>query len=233
MAQPLAAWVRQSVDPRRSSPSRWLTERYFHRDPLRGTYSDPELIMAPADGTIVHAAVVEAWQSLPAVKGERFTLPRLLDDQRFYRRCLAIGIFLSIYDVHVLRAPISGRVSHRDVEPIRRENVSMLPAELSILDELQVPEIDYLTNERVVSTFRGQLDVIVVQIADRDVDCVVPFTRGTSDYGQGDRFSMIRFGSHAEVLIPLSEGVNVMPTYGPGMHVEAGVDPIARICRVD
>ena len=70
----------------------WLA--YFFRDPWRVTPTRPGLVISPADGTVVSIATAPTPQDLPM--GEA-ALTR-------------IGIFLNIFDVHVIRAPLGGRI---------------------------------------------------------------------------------------------------------------------------
>jgi phosphatidylserine decarboxylase len=70
----------------------------FFRDPEREVPSDPNLIVAPADGTVMDIIELEETEVL---KGKT-------------RR---VGIFLSIFDVHTNRAPIDGRVVYRQRKP--------------------------------------------------------------------------------------------------------------------
>ena len=67
---------------------------FFFRDPERVTPSDPDAIVAAADGKVSDIVEVE-------------------EDQVLHTRMRRIGIFLSVFDVHTNRAPIDGRVIHR------------------------------------------------------------------------------------------------------------------------
>jgi phosphatidylserine decarboxylase len=48
-------------------------------------------------------------------------------------------------------------------------------------------------------------------------------------FAQNQRFSMIRYGSQVDLIIPLSEQYLYTPVLGAAMHVEAGLDPLVRI----
>ena len=71
----------------------WLA--YFFRDPWRVTPTRPSLLISPADGTVVSIATAPP-------------LPELAMGEAALTR---IGIFLNIFDVHVIRAPLGGRVA--------------------------------------------------------------------------------------------------------------------------
>ena len=64
---------------------------YFFRDPNRRPVTSPELVLSPGDGEVV-------------------TITEEDEQEYLHRRCLRISIFLSVFDVHVQRAPVSGQV---------------------------------------------------------------------------------------------------------------------------
>jgi len=70
----------------------------------------------------------------------------------------------------------------------------------------------------------------ILQIADYDVDCVIPFElKQNQPFDQGERFSQIRYGSQVDLVIPLSPRFQFTPTQSEHMHVEGGVDTLVRI----
>ena len=74
----------------------------------------------------------------------------------------------------------------------------------------------------------------VLQIADYDVDSITPFQlKQNRPFGQNQRFSQIRYGSQVDLIVPLRDPLTVrfrfVPNLEPGMHVEAGVDPLIQI----
>jgi len=70
----------------------------FFRDPDRATPTDPNLIVAAADGTVTDIVEVD-------------------ENEILKKRSRRIGIFLSIFDVHTNRAPIDGRIIYRQHRP--------------------------------------------------------------------------------------------------------------------
>jgi phosphatidylserine decarboxylase len=112
----------------------------------------------------------------------------------------------------------------------------MLEVEQELLDELRIPESPgpYLHyNERMVNRVDapdlGQR-YYILQIADYDVDAITPFELHQNEpCQQGERFSQIRYGSQVDLIIPLSPRYDFVPLQRPGMHVEAGVDPLVAI----
>ena len=233
MAQPLAEWVETEVRKERERPLGWLSHHHFFRDPPRPTYSDPTLFFSPADGVILYQRTVEPDEVIVELKGKNYSLRDALRDPGYDRRSLVIGIFMTFFDVHVNRIPYAGRLSYRALPPVDTYNHPML--EQALLDELRVPRPGgYLRhNQRVVNRVvppENDEPYYVLQIADYDVDCITPFRITQQEpFQQGDRFSMIRFGSQVDLIIPMSDHRRLVPLQTPGMHVEAGVDPLVKI----
>jgi phosphatidylserine decarboxylase len=72
----------------------------------------------------------------------------------------------------------------------------------------------------------------VLQIADYDVDCIVPYKlKQNLPVFQGQRFSQVRYGSQVDLIVPLSSPFDVEPVQDTGSHVEAGIDPLIHVTR--
>jgi len=236
MTKPLRDWLSEDVTAVRGKPVQFLVERHFFRDPCRPVYSDPELFFAPADGVIVYVREVLPDEPLVHIKGMPYTLRAAMRDGSYADASLVIGIFMTFYDVHVNRIPYAGHLNYRELEPIDSYNLPMLDVEKELLEQLGPFEHDarYLfSNQRVVNRIYsielGQ-PYYVLQIADYDVDSITPFRiKQNQHFAQNQRFSQIRFGSQVDLIIPLSERWEFRPLVAPGLHVEAGVDPLVRI----
>ena len=169
---------------------------WFFRDPERVVPAGDFVVLAPADG--------------------------LVDDLRHEAGCeffpgpaLRIGIYLSVFDVHVNRAPIAGEVVRCEYRPGRK-----VPTVRRGFTD---------ANEQLVTWFRGRVPHVVVrQIAG-------PFARrvcsvlGVGDsVGAGERFGLIKFGSRTEIWLPedgrLVVGVRV------GQRVRGGETVVGRWC---
>lgn len=146
---------------------------YFFRDPWRVSPQRPGLVLAPADGLII--AVDEA--APPPELG--------FGPQRMRR----IAIFMSVFDVHVNRAPMAGHVAKLAYSPGKFFNASLDKASSD--------------NERMatrLSTAHG--DIAVVQIAGLVARRIVTGLREGEEIIAGQRIGLIRFGSRAEVYLP-------------------------------
>jgi phosphatidylserine decarboxylase len=146
---------------------------YFFRDPVRHTPLDDNLIIAPADGVVCSIGYFAPPLEL-GLSSE--PMPR-------------VSIFMSVFDCHVNRAPVGGRVTKIAYRP-----GAFLNADLDKASE---------NNERnglVVESGGNRFGV--VQIAGFIARRIVCFVRQGEVIGAGDRFGLIRFGSRVDVYLP-------------------------------
>jgi len=240
MAKPLREWVEQDVRPVQNRPLRWLSERHFFRDPMRPIYTDPSYFLSPADGIILYQTRVRGHEPIIDIKGRPYSLRDAMRDPAYDRQSLVIGIFMTMFDVHVNRVPYPGRLSYSQLPPIDTVNRPMLDVERDLVEALRLDlsRADFLhTNQRVLSrVYAASLgqSYYLLQIADYDVNTITPFQLHQNwPVAQGHRFSQIRFGSQVDLIIPLSERCEFVPTQAVGTHVEAGVDTLVRITPAD
>jgi phosphatidylserine decarboxylase len=146
---------------------------YFFRDPVRQTPLDEGLVIAPADGVIVSVDLVAPPPEL-GLGGD--------PTQR-------ISIFMSIFDCHINRAPMSGRIAKIVYKP-----GLFLNADLDKASE------DNERNGFIIETLAGRVGV--VQIAGLIARRIVAFAEIGDRVGAGDRIGMIRFGSRVDVFLP-------------------------------
>ena len=236
MARTLGEWVDAEVGAIREKPLTWLSHHHFFRDPPRPSFSDPTRFFSPADGVLLYQKTVDPGEAILDIKGRPYSLRDALRDPGFDKRSLVIGIFMTFHDVHINRIPYPGRLYYRELDPIDTHNHPMLDIERSLLDDLHVSTSDaeYLhNNQRIVNTVHSvhlPHPYFLLQVADYDVDCITPFRlKQGQPFMQGDRFSMIRFGSQVELIIPLSDRHRFVTLQEPGMHLEAGLDPLVAI----
>jgi phosphatidylserine decarboxylase len=157
---------------------------YFFRDPQRVTPVREGIVVAPADGRVSQVANVVPPEELSL--GER-AMPR-------------ISIFMSVFDCHVNRSPVAGRI-----ERIVYRAGKFLSADLDKASE------DNERNSFVIATNGGQR-FGVIQIAGLVARRIVPFVREGEAVAAGQRIGMIRFGSRVDVYLP--EGVRSLVAEG-------------------
>jgi phosphatidylserine decarboxylase len=146
---------------------------YFFRDPVRVTPSREGLVVSPADGRV--SRVVNAVPPPELGLSER-PLPR-------------ISIFMSVFDCHVNRSPMSGQI-----ERMVYRAGKFINADLDKASE------DNERNALIIATTRVRIGV--VQIAGLVARRIVPFVREGQTVAAGDRIGMIRFGSRLDVYLP-------------------------------
>jgi phosphatidylserine decarboxylase len=236
MAKTVEQWVETEVRPFRGRPPSWLYQNHFFRDPGRPVTSDPGFFLSPADGIVLYGRLADPDESVLDIKGKTYSIRDTLRDPQYGRRSVVIGIFMTIYDVHVNRVPFPGRLCYRLLDAIDSLNRPMLEMEHALLRQLRIsPETaGYLHhNQRMVNRIDaptiGQ-SYFVVQIADYDIDSITPFElRQNRPVHQGKRFSQIRYGSQVELIVPLSSRFDFELMQPSGVHVEAGIDPLLAV----
>ncbi|MEP9378809.1 phosphatidylserine decarboxylase [Aquabacter sp. CN5-332] len=145
----------------------------FFRDPARVTPLRDGLVVSPADGVISQITM-----ALP---------PRELDLSDV--PLLRVSVFMNVFNVHVNRAPVSGRI-----ERIAYKAGIFLNADLDKASE---------DNERNGLIFRTSYGPVgCVQIAGLIARRIVSFVREGEELGAGERFGLIRFGSRVDVYLP-------------------------------
>jgi phosphatidylserine decarboxylase len=168
---------------------------YFFRDPPRVTPQRDGIVVAPADGRLSQVANAVPPKELDL--GER-PLPR-------------ISIFMSVFDCHVNRSPVTGRI-----ERMVYRAGKFLSADLDKASE------DNERNSFVIATVAGQR-IAVIQIAGLIARRIVPFARQGDAVAAGQRIGMIRFGSRVDVYLP--EGTRAL--VGVGQAAIAGETVLA------
>jgi phosphatidylserine decarboxylase len=168
----------------------------FFRDPDRATVSDRSAVLAPADGRVMFAGVAPT-DDAPAGAGRQVT------------------IFLSLFDVHINRTPVAGRVTRVDYVP-----GSFLPA--------YQPDARRNEHSEIWIDHDGQTIVTrqVVGVLARRVVCRV---RSGDELSPGARIGLMKFGSRMDVFVPRSAELTVTT----GDTVRGGETVIARLASGD
>jgi phosphatidylserine decarboxylase len=155
----------------------------FFRDPARVTPIREGIVVAPADGRI--SMVTQVLPPAELGLGDR-PLPR-------------VSIFMSVFNCHVNRSPVAGRIDRIAYRP-----GTFINAELDKASE------DNERNGFVIAT--GATRIGVVQIAGLVARRIVCFVRKGATVGAGERIGMIRFGSRVDVYLP--EGARALVAEG-------------------
>jgi len=184
------------------SPLGWLGTMatawcaFFFRDPPRVTPVGDRLVVAPADGKVSLITNAMPPKELASSLGER-PLPR-------------VSIFMSVFDCHVNRSPVSGRIERMVYTPGKFINA-----------DLDKASEDNERNSLIIACGGGRIGV--VQIAGLIARRIVPFVREGGVISGGERIGLIRFGSRVDVYLP----AGVRPLVVEGQTAIAGETVVA------
>lgn len=146
---------------------------YFFRDPVRHTPIDSDLVVSPADGII---SSIGSFAPPPELGLGAEPMPR-------------ISVFMSVFDCHVNRMPVAGRIAKIAYKP-----------GLFVNADLDKASENNERNGLVIESDRGRFGV--VQIAGLIARRIVCFTKPGETLAAGERFGLIRFGSRVDVYCP-------------------------------
>lgn len=151
---------------------------FFFRNPPREIIPDMNKVFAPADGTIV-------------------AIEEVFENEAIQRKCLEISIFMSIYNMHVNRYPVSGVVKY----------VRYSPGKYLVAYHPKSSELNehYST---LVETPEGYM-VLIKQIAGSVARRIVCYAKTDGEARQGSDLGFIKFGSRVDIFLPLDFRVRV------------------------
>jgi phosphatidylserine decarboxylase len=167
---------------------------YFFRDPERYTPLDPDLVISPADGRVSAVAKL-----VPPAELE------LGEDEM-----LRISIFMNVFNCHVNRAPMAGRIARIAYREGKFVNA-----------DLDKASSENERNGLVIETAHGEIGV--VQIAGLVARRILCWSRPLEQLAAGERFGLIRFGSRLDVYLP----ADTRPAVTVGQTATAGETVIA------
>ena len=167
---------------------------YFFRDPARVTPDREGLVISPACGHVSHIT-------------PKVTLPSELDEAKNTKNDYTrVSIFLNVFDVHVNRFPIKGKITQQEY----REGAFVNAAFDKASEENERAAILFETDYKAKT-----YEMAVVQIAGWVARRILCDAKEGSVYETGERFGIIRFGSRVDVYLP--KGVNPMVAVGQRM----------------
>jgi phosphatidylserine decarboxylase len=170
---------------------------WFFRSPRRAIPGGPGLVVSPADGKVVSVERLEQVEQLggPAV---------------------LVGIFLSIFDVHVNRAPLACRVTDLSYRPGKFLN-ALRPESARENEQMAI---------QLQETAPPHRRLVVRQIAGAIARRIVCGLRPGQELERGEPFGMIKLGSRTELVLPWEAGLELAVAVGD--RVRGGSTVIAR-----
>lgn len=166
---------------------------YFFRDPKRHFEPESDVVLAPADGKITRIVKL---------------------DPQDHNSPTVISIFLSVFDVHINRAPIAGIIT--DVTYTKGRFLIATREESS------------LVNEQNVLTIQSQhMTVVCKQIAGVLARRIVCWKRSGETIALGEKFGLIKFSSRTDLILPASVDIAV----NVGARVRGGLTVMGRLSK--
>jgi len=171
----------------------WIVILNFFRDPDRVALDQPGLVVGPCDGEVV-------------------SIDLMKEEQYMEVDTIRVGIFLSLFDVHVQRIPLAGEVTMVDYKP--GKFLQAFRPEASDVNEFIAMQIN---------TPYGNL--LVKQIAGILARRCINFAKPGDLVRTGIRFGHIKFGSRVDLFLPSKAIVEI----AVGDKVIGGLTPIAQL----
>lgn len=171
----------------------WLIIVYFFRDPERKTTAAAGTVVAPADGTVVE-------------------ISKEVETRYLQQELIRVSIFLSLFNVHVQRVPLSGRVTQIDHVP--GQFLQAFRPEASDVNE-------YIA--MIIESAYGH--ILTKQIAGITARRCVNYLSVGDEVQVGERFGMIRFSSRVDLFLPADAELLIRE----GDAVSAGVTQMAKL----
>lgn len=151
---------------------------FFFRWPERAIEPDPGLVYAPADGKVV---VIEETEEKEYFKDTR----------------LQISIFMSPFNVHSNRYPVSGHIKYVRYHP-GNKIVAWHPKSSELNERSTI----------VIETKNGK-EVLIRQIAGAIARRIVTYAKENQDVMQGDELGFIKFGSRVDLFLPVGTEIEI------------------------
>ncbi len=175
----------------------------FFRSPYRTLPDNPDFILSPADGVVRDITVVEDF-----------------DQQPFTGKALRIGIFLSVFNVHVNRAPAKFKVETKHYRPgkyldARSKNCAKENEAMTIAGQAEVNGVVFPMAVRQISGAIARRIVCGVEPGDQ--------------IARGKIYGMIKFGSRTELYLPVDDRLEVLVKVGD--KVKSGTSVFAELRR--
>lgn len=166
---------------------------FFFRNPKRNILAEESSLVSPADGVVMD-------------------VEKVFEDKFLNQDSIRVRIFLSIFDVHVNRSPMAGKVVFRAYRPGK-----MIPAFKSHASELNEKNYVGIENQ--------QLKILVTQVTGFIARRIVCWVNKGNTLAKGERFGLIKFGSCTEIFVP----TNIEIMVAPGDKVRGGESIIGRV----
>jgi phosphatidylserine decarboxylase len=169
----------------------------FFRDPARQIPNDPKALLSPADGTVTDIEIVE-------------------NEPVFGQKAIRIGIFLSIFNVHINRSPCAAKVGKITYKLGQFKNaMSPNSGRVNESNDVRLTRLDEPKDQLMVRQISGAIA--------RRIVCAA---KTGDQLAAGQQFGMLKFGSRTELYIPVRDNVKCQVKIGD--KVQAGLTFLVR-----
>jgi len=191
----LSLWAVAAIESLLSVIFVWLL--MFFRDPHRRSPSDKNILLAPADGQITNIETVQ-------------------EDSFIGATAIRLGIFLSIFDVHINRSPCNAKVERITYRKGKYKNAkNPRSGRVNESNDIWLVRTDSPPDRLLVRQISGAIA--------RRIVCRISEGQKLSS---GEKFGMIKFGSRTELYAPAGENLKCLVKVGD--KVKAGLTPLIR-----
>jgi len=191
----LSVWTIISIEAVLAVVLIWVLS--FFRDPYRLCPLDKNLLLSPSDGGVTDIEIVK-------------------ENNFIGTTALKIGIFLSIFDVHINRAPCNAKVERIRYKKGQYKNAaSPESGRVNESNDLYITRTDSPEDRLIVRQISGAIA--------RRIVCA---TKEGQELTGGEKFGMIKFGSRTELYVPARANIKCLVQIGD--KVKAGLTPLVR-----
>ena len=191
----LSAWAIISIETALAVVLIWVLS--FFRDPYRLCPLDKNLLLSPADGGVTDIEIVK-------------------ENDFIGEHTIRIGIFLSIFDVHINRAPCNAKV----------ERIGYKKGQYKNATSPESGRVNESNDLCIIRTDSPEDRLIVRQISGAIARRIVCATKEGQELTIGEKFGMIKFGSRTELYVPARANIKCLVQIGE--RVKAGLTPLVR-----
>jgi phosphatidylserine decarboxylase len=172
----------------------------FFRDPYRAIPADKDVLLAPADGKITDIELVE-------------------ENTFLHSRALRVGIFMDLFSAHINRFPCAVKIEKVTHKPGRYKNaMKLVSSQVNEANNIALIRLDEPTDK-----------LLVRQIAGAIARRIVCEARPGENFRGGQKFGMVKFGSRAELYLPVRPNAKCVVKVGD--KVKAGLNVLVRYER--
>jgi phosphatidylserine decarboxylase len=191
----LSVWTIISIEAVLAVVLIWVLS--FFRDPYRLCPKEANLLLSPADGEVTDIEIVK-------------------ENDFIGEHAIRIGIFLSIFDVHINRAPCNAKVTRINYKKGRYKNAA----------SPESGRVNESNDLYIIRTDSPKDRLIVRQVSGAIARRIVCATKEGQELSGGEKFGMIKFGSRTELYVPARANIKCLVQTGD--KVKAGLTPLVR-----